>query len=74
VALRVLKRPEIPLQNNAIESDIREFVKRRKIGFAFSRHIVRQITRWRCNVPLTSGALAGRAKLAADVVPSYSLI
>jgi hypothetical protein len=30
--LRVLQRPEIPLHNNAIESDIREFVKRRKIS------------------------------------------
>jgi hypothetical protein len=30
--LRVLERPEIPLHTNAIESDIREFVKRRKIS------------------------------------------
>jgi hypothetical protein len=30
--LRVLERPEIPLHNNAIESDIREYVKRRKIS------------------------------------------
>jgi hypothetical protein len=30
--LRVLTRPEIPLHNNAMESDIREFVKRRKIS------------------------------------------
>jgi len=30
--LRVLPRPEIPLHNNAMESDIREFVKRRKIS------------------------------------------
>ncbi len=30
--LRVLQRPEIPLHNNAEESDIREFVKRRKIS------------------------------------------
>lgn len=30
--LRVLQRPEIPLHNNARESDIREFVKRRKIS------------------------------------------
>src|SRR4029077_9319088 len=30
--LRVLERPEIPLHNNAEESDIREFVKRRKIS------------------------------------------
>jgi hypothetical protein len=30
--LRVLSRPEIPLHNNAMESDIREFVKRRKIS------------------------------------------
>lgn len=30
--LRVLARPEIPLHNNAMESDIREFVKRRKIS------------------------------------------
>jgi len=30
--LRVLDRPETPLHNNAMESDIREFVKRRKIS------------------------------------------
>jgi hypothetical protein len=30
--LRVLARPEIPLHNNAMESDIREFVKRRKLS------------------------------------------
>jgi hypothetical protein len=30
--LRVLERPEIPLHNNALESDIREYVKRRKIS------------------------------------------
>ena len=30
--LRVLERPEIPLHNNGEESDIREFVKRRKIS------------------------------------------
>jgi hypothetical protein len=30
--LRVLERPEIPLHNNAVESDIRECVKRRKIS------------------------------------------
>lgn len=30
--LRVLQRPEVPLHNNAVESDIREFVKRRKIS------------------------------------------
>lgn len=30
--LRVLERPEIPLHNNGMESDIREFVKRRKIS------------------------------------------
>jgi hypothetical protein len=30
--LRVLERPEIPLHNNAMESDIREFVKRKKIS------------------------------------------
>lgn len=30
--LCVLKRPEVPLHNNAMESDIREFVKRRKIS------------------------------------------
>ena len=29
--LRVLKRPEIPLHNNASETDIREYAKRRKI-------------------------------------------
>ena len=30
--LRVLERPEVPLHNNAEESDIREYVKRRKIS------------------------------------------
>jgi hypothetical protein len=30
--LRVLGRPEMPLHNNGVESDIREFVKRRKIS------------------------------------------
>jgi Transposase IS66 family len=30
--LRVLDRPEVPLHNNGRESDIREFVKRRKIS------------------------------------------
>jgi Transposase IS66 family len=30
--LRVLDRPEIPVHNNASESDIREYVKRRKIS------------------------------------------
>jgi hypothetical protein len=30
--LRVLERPEIPLHNNGMESDIREFVKRRKVS------------------------------------------
>ena len=30
--LRVLERPEVPLHNNALESDIREFVKRRKVS------------------------------------------
>ena len=30
--LRVLERPDIPLHNNAMESDIREFVQRRKIS------------------------------------------
>jgi hypothetical protein len=30
--LRVLERPEIPLHNNAMEADIREFVKRRKLS------------------------------------------
>jgi hypothetical protein len=30
--LRVLERPEVPLHNNAAESDIREYVKRRKIS------------------------------------------
>jgi hypothetical protein len=30
--LRVLERPEIPLHNNGRESDIRDFVKRRKIS------------------------------------------
>ena len=29
---RVLERPEVPLHNNGMESDIREFVKRRKIS------------------------------------------
>jgi Transposase IS66 family len=30
--LRVLERPDVPLHNNAMESDIREFVKRRKVS------------------------------------------
>jgi hypothetical protein len=30
--LRVLSRPEVPLHTNAVESDIREYVKRRKIS------------------------------------------
>lgn len=30
--LIVLKRPEIPLHNNAVETDIREYVTRRKIS------------------------------------------
>jgi len=30
--LRVLERPEVPLHNNEMESDIREYVKRRKIS------------------------------------------
>ncbi len=30
--LRVLERPEVPLHNNGMESDIREFGKRRKIS------------------------------------------
>ena len=30
--LRVLERPEVPLHTNAVESDIREFVKRRKLS------------------------------------------
>ena len=30
--LRVLVRPEVPLHNNATESDIREYVKRRKVS------------------------------------------
>jgi Transposase IS66 family len=30
--LRVLERPEVPLHNNATESDIREYVKKRKIS------------------------------------------
>lgn len=30
--LRVLEHPEVPLHNNALESDIREYVKRRKIS------------------------------------------
>jgi hypothetical protein len=30
--LRVLERPEVPLHNNALESDIREYVKRRKVS------------------------------------------
>jgi hypothetical protein len=30
--LRVLERPEVPLHNNGAESDIREFVKRRKLS------------------------------------------
>src|SRR5262249_23823429 len=30
--LRVLEHPEVPLHNNGLESDIREYVKRRKIS------------------------------------------
>jgi Transposase IS66 family len=30
--LRVFERPEVPLHNNASESDIREYVKKRKIS------------------------------------------
>jgi len=30
--LRVLERPEVPLHNNGRESDIREYVKKRKIS------------------------------------------
>jgi hypothetical protein len=30
--LRVLTRPEVPLHNNAEESDIREYVRKRKIS------------------------------------------
>jgi hypothetical protein len=30
--LRVLERPEVPLHNNAAESDIRDYVKKRKIS------------------------------------------
>jgi hypothetical protein len=30
--LRVLERPEVPLHNNGSESDIREYVKKRKIS------------------------------------------
>jgi len=30
--LRVLERPEVPLHNNAAESDIREYVKKRKVS------------------------------------------
>jgi hypothetical protein len=30
--LRVLERPELPLHNNLSETDIREYVKRRKIS------------------------------------------
>jgi hypothetical protein len=30
--LRVLERPEVPLHTNAVESDIREYVKRRKVS------------------------------------------
>ena len=30
--LRVLERPEVPLHNNASESDIREYVTKRKIS------------------------------------------
>src|SRR5207249_10841741 len=30
--LRVLERPEVPLHNNGMESDIREYVKRRKVS------------------------------------------
>jgi Transposase IS66 family len=40
--LRVLERPEIPLHNNAMESDIREFVKRRKISGGTRSHAGRR--------------------------------
>jgi len=30
--LRVLERPDVPLHNNAAESDIRDYVKKRKIS------------------------------------------
>lgn len=40
--LRVLERPEMPLHNNAVESDIREFVKRRKISGGTRNHAGRR--------------------------------
>jgi hypothetical protein len=40
--LRVLERPEIPLHNNAMESDIRDFVKRRKISGGTRSHAGRR--------------------------------
>ena len=40
--LRVLERPEIPLHNNARESDIRDFVKRRKISGGTRSHAGRR--------------------------------
>ena len=40
--LRVLERPEIPLHNNAMESDIREFVKRKKISGGTRNHAGRR--------------------------------
>jgi hypothetical protein len=40
--LRVLERPEIPLHTNAVESDIREFVKRRKISGGTRSHAGRR--------------------------------
>jgi hypothetical protein len=36
--LRVLERPEVPLHNNGEESDIREYVKRRKISGGTRSH------------------------------------
>jgi hypothetical protein len=40
--LCVLARPEVPLHNNAMESDIREFVKRRKISGGTRNHAGRR--------------------------------
>ncbi len=47
--LRVLERPEVPLHNNAEESDIREYVKKRKISGS-----TRSATGRRCRDTFTS--------------------
>ncbi|MCP4990339.1 MAG: transposase, partial [Colwellia sp.] len=40
--LLVLERPEIPLHNNTSETDIREYVKRRKVSGSTRSHTGRQ--------------------------------